>query len=128
MDSPMHNQSKGVKMKVVTIPNWSQFGVKVAGVVLYRFDQEETPVYQAAFTLFLDNSEVIESDEDQQAITIFTENTSTNPYELATETANLAAAMWHEISSDVPIIDEDGEVYQVLDLNKISDKIETAVH
>ena len=127
MDSPMPlNQSKGYKMtKEVTIPNWSEFDVTVVGIELHRYDDDDNVTYRAAFTLFLDNDDTTDSDdpEDQKVITILTNNVSDNQYQLAVDVANIASMIWHDVVSDIPVIDEDGEVFQTLDLNRISEEI-----
>lgn len=118
--------------KATTIPNWSQLGVKVVGVSIYRYDDDEdTPTYQAAFTLFLDDGEVYDDDnlEKQPVITIYTDNTSTDAESLAIQTADAAAKLWHEVASDVPVIDEDGIVIRKIDLNSIiNDENSVSVH
>ena len=128
----MLNQSKGVSMKkATTIPNWSQLGVKVVGVSIYRYDDTDTPTYQAAFTLFLDDGEVYDDAdlEKQPVITIYTDFTSEDPESLAIQTADIAAKLWHEVASDVPVVDEDGIVIRKIDLNAIvTDENSVSIH
>ena len=117
--------------KATTIPNWSQLGVKVVGVSIYRYDDTDTPTYQAAFTLFLDDGEVYDDAdlEKQPVITIYTDFTSEDPESLAIQTADIAAKLWHEVASDVPVVDEDGIVIRKIDLNAIvTDENSVSIH
>jgi hypothetical protein len=117
--------------RATTIPNWSQLGVKVVGVSIYRHDDDDTPTYQAAFTLFLDDGEVYEDDnlDKQPVITIYTDNVSDDADKLAVQTADIASKIWHEVASDVPVIDEDGMVFRRIDLNTlVTDENSVSIH
>jgi hypothetical protein len=111
----------------VTIPNWTQFGVMVAGVTLFRFDDEEKTSYQAAFTLFLDDGEEVD-EEKQRVITIITELISDDKIELATIAFQHASDLFTQVTSTVPIIDEDGKIFDSIDLNDLEQVKPISIH
>ena len=106
--------------KKVTIPNWTQFGVMVAGITLFRHDDDEQTSYQAGFTLFLDNGEEVEEDR-QQVITLITELVSDDQVLLATLAHARATELFYHASSTIAVIDEDGNVFESFDLEDLSE-------
>lgn len=103
--------------KKVTIPNWHQFGVMVAGIILFKYeDDDEQPRYQAGYTLFLDNGEEVNEDT-QPVITIITELESDNYISLASLAYQKAVDLFYHVSSTFAVLDEDGELINSEDLS-----------
>jgi hypothetical protein len=102
------------------IANWSCFGINKLGISLVKYTLDDSDVYNAQITFFLDDAKEYKSIEDRKSISFLTDMVMSCPKCLAMTLVDMYSTMFSEatIAAIVSIFDSEGKHIESLNLNE----------
>ena len=110
------------KKKEVVIPNWYNFGARSVSIEFHKANDEGE--YQACLTIFLDDGEEVEHEDDQKVVSVFLDFFTKDPLSSALGIAVTIGNLFDNIHDDVFVFNDE-EIEKQFQLSVINKGAET---